>query len=385
MGLTSSRPAVPSHASAADLAAHFSLSSHWSSFEPPAAVAAPFSASNRSRTADYLQHGWRAHTIAAKASTWARDPFDRGNSQAVLEVDYPLNSRSGEQFQMDAPARRDRAQTALLKYEVAFEPAFDFVKGGKLPGLYGSAPHAPATCAGGKHRDTCFSARLMWRQGGAGEVYAYIPTYAGFCEERSVACDRTYGTTLSRGNFGFARGGWTTITQLVSLNTPDIANGALYLWVNDTLAISHEDVLWRTNPNVTLSSVFFSTFFGGGDDSYNSRGGKSYFRRFEVFSSPLPSSLPGKRVKAIYGDPYPPSRLRAKAISASLVYFTCLTIVGSRMIVAMTTDRQLPAFFGYMSKHGVPYWAFVRAREMDLFSGRIDPATLPLPAMPPTA
>ncbi|GAA6050986.1 hypothetical protein JCM3770_005356 [Rhodotorula araucariae] len=31
--------------------------------------------------------------------------------------------------------------------------------------------------------------------------------------------------------------------------------------------------------------------------------------------------------------------------------------VGSRMIVAMTTDKQLPAFFGYTTKHGVPYYA----------------------------
>lgn len=31
--------------------------------------------------------------------------------------------------------------------------------------------------------------------------------------------------------------------------------------------------------------------------------------------------------------------------------------VGSRMIVAMTTDRQLPAFFGITSKYGVPYYA----------------------------
>lgn len=35
--------------------------------------------------------------------------------------------------------------------------------------------------------------------------------------------------------------------------------------------------------------------------------------------------------------------------------------VGSRMIVAMTTDRQLPQIFGKTSKNGVPYWAVLAA------------------------
>lgn len=33
--------------------------------------------------------------------------------------------------------------------------------------------------------------------------------------------------------------------------------------------------------------------------------------------------------------------------------------VGARMIVAMTTDRQLPAFFGITNKYGTPYYAVV--------------------------
>ncbi|KAK2054189.1 amino acid permease [Colletotrichum caudatum] len=35
--------------------------------------------------------------------------------------------------------------------------------------------------------------------------------------------------------------------------------------------------------------------------------------------------------------------------------------VGSRMVVAMTTDRQLPQFFGRTTKHGVPYVAVITA------------------------
>lgn len=58
----------------------------------------------------------------------------------------------------------------LLQYEVAFSGAFAFSQGGKLPGLRGGPD--PKGCSGGNEADglSCFSARLMWRTGGAGEV-----------------------------------------------------------------------------------------------------------------------------------------------------------------------------------------------------------------------
>ncbi|GAA5847176.1 hypothetical protein JCM9279_006122 [Rhodotorula babjevae] len=345
MGLAPSRPAVPTTASPAALAAHFALSpsSHWSSSEPNLATALD-STRNHSYTTDLLQHGWRAHTQHTQCSSWTRDPLDRGNHEAVLAVNYPPGSRVGEQFEMRVlGSRHERAQTALVKYEVAFDSAFNFVKGGKLPGLSGtssSSGHGRTLCVGGRHRDSCLSARLMWRQQGQGEVYAYVPTYAGFCEDGQqrgdVACDKAYGTSLSRGRFRFEKGRWHTITQLVSLNDPPLANGLLYLYLDDRLVLSHTDILWRTEVNVTLDSVLFSTFFGGGDDSYNSPSSPSatsYFRRFEVYSSPNASTSPGRRIAhPIWGDPFPPSRRRARTASRSLVFVACLAVLGSPVL-----------------------------------------------------
>lgn len=79
---------------------------------------------------------------------------------------------------------------------------------------------------------------------------------------------------------------WTTITQLVALNTPGYANGLLYLWANDTLALAHTGLTWRTNASVTLTSVLFSTFFGGSGRQWESEGGEGYFRRFKVCCPP---------------------------------------------------------------------------------------------------
>jgi hypothetical protein len=62
---------------------------------------------------------------------------------------------------------------AFVRYFVRFEPNFDFVKGGKLPGFYGgtqvSGGHIPDGTDG-------FSTRFMWRAAGQGEIYAYLPS-----------------------------------------------------------------------------------------------------------------------------------------------------------------------------------------------------------------
>ncbi|GAA6051000.1 hypothetical protein JCM3770_005363 [Rhodotorula araucariae] len=299
MTRTASTLSVSASASAAQVAHAFALSAQWVSSEPSIGEALSSSPANSTRVFELLQQGWNATGSELTNAMWAADPFDGGNSNAVLQVQYPDDSRTGAQFSMKVFGQDELVQTALLKYEVAFDSSFDFVKGGKLPGLYGASPDATGLCSGGEHLEDCFSARLMWRERGAGEVYAYIPTYDGFCGQSDISCNDEYGTSLSRGTWRFPRGGWTTITQLVSLNTPGMANGLLFLWANDSLALAHTGIAWRTNASVTLTSIFFSTFFGGSDDSYNSgRGESSYFRRFEVYTSSLASNTSGPAVIA---------------------------------------------------------------------------------------
>lgn len=64
----------------------------------------------------------------------------------------------------------DPFQSMLLSYEVAFDSNFDFVKGGKLPGVRGGRDFLG--CSGGDNAPdgkTCFTSRMMWRTRGAGE------------------------------------------------------------------------------------------------------------------------------------------------------------------------------------------------------------------------
>ncbi len=60
-------------------------------------------------------------------------------------------------------------RTMMVTYELAFDSGFDWVKGGKLPGLRGGLNSTG--CSGGNQADglSCFSTRLMWRRSGQGE------------------------------------------------------------------------------------------------------------------------------------------------------------------------------------------------------------------------
>lgn len=141
----------------------------------------------------------------------------------------------------------------FLRYYVRFAEDFDFVKGGKLPGLYGGT-----RVSGGKIPDGTdgFSTRFMWRTGGQGEAYVYMPS------------SQTWGTSLGRGNFVFARGRWECIEQEVKLNTPGMLDGVVRVFHNDQLVYENTSLLFRTVPTLRIEGIFFSTFFGGGDPSW---------------------------------------------------------------------------------------------------------------------
>lgn len=76
------------------------------------------------------------------------------------------------------------SHTAILTYGIFFPAGFNFVKGGKLPGLYGGK----TSCTGGDPAVDCFSTRIMWRADGQGELYLYANREAqdpAICENQT--------------------------------------------------------------------------------------------------------------------------------------------------------------------------------------------------------
>jgi Polysaccharide lyase 14 len=100
-------------------------------------------------------------------------PSWNNDTDAVIQLLYPAGSvNPGSELQGGVdlyanPLPMKDAHNVTMEYSVFIDKDFDFVKGGKLPGLYGGH----MGCSGGNIANDCFSTRLMWRPDGAGELY----------------------------------------------------------------------------------------------------------------------------------------------------------------------------------------------------------------------
>jgi len=242
------------------------------------------------------------------------DPFPNGSAPntntptggPVLQVTYPAGSYSngtgGAQFyNLWNTTGGFSFQTLLLSYEVAFDSNFDFVKGGKLPGLRGGP--VIDGCDGGDaaNGSNCFTSRLMWRTSGAGEVYAYILNPENECSDADFICNSDgFGTSIDRGSFGFLPGQWNAVSLLVSLNSPlNEANGQVAVYYNNVKALEERTLEYRSSSDIAIGGLFFSTFFGGDDPSWSTpQTVHTYFRNFQMWGSSAPSNISGPMVNA---------------------------------------------------------------------------------------
>lgn len=144
-------------------------------------------------------------------------------------------------------------QELFLRYYVRFPADFDFVKGGKLPGFYGVNVKDGKLAPG----DGGFAARLMWRKKGLGGVAAYLPNAPGHL------------TTIGKNAWTWRPGEWTCVELGLRLNLAGHSDGALSVWIDGTLVHQEPQVLFRLSERPRVGGVVFSTYFGGGDRSWN--------------------------------------------------------------------------------------------------------------------
>ena len=205
--------------------------------------------------------------------------IDRGERGGRMTVRYPkgsINPSSKDERPLGgagfvARLLPEDTSKACLRYRLRFEDGFEFVRGGKLPGLYGG--EAPS---GGEEVDGTkgFSMRLMWRRDGEGEVYAYVANK-----------NSDYGASIGRGNWTFEPGRWVEIQEEIILNEPGAADGIVRLWVDGRQVIEQRDLVYRTVDGVGIDGLMFSTFFGGSSPKWASPKDQSIaFDGFELFA-----------------------------------------------------------------------------------------------------
>lgn len=201
----------------------------------------------------------------------------------VVRVRYPALSASptvSREYhrpeggaQLYLPLKSGPADAVHLRYYVRFPREFDFVRGGKLPGLYGGTVTSGRRIPDG---DNGLSTRYMWRTGGEAEVYAYLPT--------SVE----HGTSLGRGAWHWPTGRWVCVEQAVRLNTPGRSDGTIDVNLDNKRVLHVGGLEFRTTDRLGIEGVFFSTFFGGSDPSWATpRAQYADFAGFAVSTGPI--------------------------------------------------------------------------------------------------
>lgn len=170
----------------------------------------------------------------------------------VLRARYEPKGNGSDRVQFRV--RVDAGDERWLSYRLYFEPGFEWVKGGKLPGLAGGS----ANTGGNKPDGTDgYTSRYMWRRDGRLVVYLYHPDQPS-----------TFGEDFGHDGLTLETGRWYTVRQRIVMNTGNQANGVLETWVDDRPFLS-ESIRYRSRDNAfEVDALYFSTFYGGNDPSW---------------------------------------------------------------------------------------------------------------------
>lgn len=189
---------------------------------------------------------------------------ERKNNNKAIKISYPKGSYDPKSMlELKKPVgginvrvNFEQSYDCLyLDYDLRFANDFDFVKGGKLPGLFGGTGNTGGRIPTGYDG---FSSRFLWLAAGAGAVYAYLPT------------SKVWGTALGANSWSYKRGQWHHVTQKVRLNSVGQSNGILQVWLDHELVYSNHEVTYRYDDGLLIDGILFSSFFGGNKPKFAS-------------------------------------------------------------------------------------------------------------------
>lgn len=219
------------------------------------------------------------------------DAFD-GHSLRVKYSKGTFSSGGGFQCLTDFSKFPIEPQESLyFRYYVRFDPGFDFVKGGKLPGLAGGKGNTGGHKANGTDG---WSARVMWRSDGKIVQYVYHPDQVG-----------DYGEDFPW-NYGgcprfFEPGKWECLETYVRMNSLGKKDGIIRSWLNGEQALEVTNLRFRDVEKLKIDKMYFETFFGGGDPSWATpRDQFAMFDNFVIATNPIGPDLDKKsRVETV--------------------------------------------------------------------------------------
>jgi hypothetical protein len=162
-------------------------------------------------------------------------------------------------------------------YRFRFGPGFDFVLGGKLPGLAGGAGNTGGNRPNGRDG---WSGRMMWEATGRLVQYVYHPDQEG-----------PFGDSMPWRQEGrvvrAVPDRWYQVVHRVVMNTPGQKDGVFQAWLDGRLVLDRRDLRFRDVDSFGIDTFQFSTFFGGNEPKHAStRDERMYFDDFVVSTAP---------------------------------------------------------------------------------------------------
>jgi len=197
----------------------------------------------------------RLRLYLLKRSTFTT--IEKVGSTPVLKVFFPagrFGPLPGAQWKVIFKP----VETVFLNYKLFISPGFDFVKGGKLPGLGGGRGNTGGKVPNGRDG---WSVRFMFKELGEMCAYLYYPAMPdGFGEKIFL---KSGGS-----RFLLPKGKWIKVGLEVQMNETGKENGLLRCFIDDELMLEKRGILFRKNDKLKIDHLLFSTFFGGADFSY---------------------------------------------------------------------------------------------------------------------
>lgn len=248
-----------------------------------------------SKTIEFAKHKTGLYDIDTFSRDWDNPESNRGviekrcrivklNEEKVLQIIIPKNSLSegGSFWRLKLP---DDLTEVTLEYDIMFGNNFNFVRGGKMPGLGGG------TCPGGGSKDkNGFSARLMWRVINFHNKHLIKDPYKAYLVQYTYYPDKDeskkWGEDLVykyRNKRIFVKSiKWYTITMKIKLSKNKAKKDEIIAWVNNKKVLNKRLYL-RKNNDYGINEVMFSLFFGGEEPSWaTKKKEKIYFKRFVI-------------------------------------------------------------------------------------------------------
>lgn len=200
----------------------------------------------------------------------------------AARVKYPQGlestSGSGSQYMCIlpnmSPISIPAAEEMYIRYYVRFDPNFDFVLGGKLPGLCGAGCNTGGGIPTGRDG---WSARIMWRENGKIVQYMYYMDQASYYGD-----DFPWNEGVG-GQRYLIPGQWHCLETYIKMNTPGVKNGIVRSWFDGQLSLNRTNVRFRDTgaDNIKIDKLYFSTFFGGSGSQWAPK--KDEYANFDNF------------------------------------------------------------------------------------------------------